>query len=259
MLKVRILGSGSGGNATLVSSGQTHILIDCGLSTRRIVRDLAELGLSPDRLDGILISHEHHDHTKGLDTLLKNITVPLYLTEATATGKWCNPDWPRRPFVCGEPFQVGNLEIVPFPVPHDAAEPCGFLIRCRGVQLAHVTDLGTMTELIRQRLRRSHCLVIESNHDEEMLKIGPYPWPLKQRVLSRVGHLSNRALADFLETDFDGDAGHVVLAHLSQQNNHPGLALDSAGGALSRRTGAARACRLILAGQGSPTPVITIE
>jgi len=259
MLKVRILGSGSGGNATFVSSGKTHLIIDCGLSARRIAQDLSDLGLALDQLDGILISHEHTDHIKGLPTLLRNRSLPLFLNDGTATGSWCDPEWKRRPFSNSEAFQLGDLEIEPFSVPHDAADPCGFLIRCRGVQLAHVTDLGVMTELVRQRLRGSHGLVIESNHDEEMLKVGPYPWPLKQRVLSRVGHLSNRALAEFLENDFDGGADHVILAHLSQQNNHPELALGSAQDAIARRTGAARSCRLILAGQFHATPVITIE
>ncbi len=261
MLKVRLLGSGSGGNCTLVSSGDCHILIDCGLNARRISHGLREAGIRPDHLSGILISHEHRDHIAGLPVFLKSAPVPVFLSPGTAAGTALNgTEAPAEHFQVGQPFAIGPLEVIPFAVSHDAVDPCGFIIRCRGVQLAHVTDLGCMTELGRQRIRQSHCLVIESNHDEEMLKIGPYPWPLKQRVLSRVGHLSNRDLGRFLAEDFDGAAATIVLAHLSRKNNHPEIARQNVRDALAERASArADAFEIIVADQDRPTPLITID
>ncbi len=261
MIKICLLGSGSSGNATLVSSGDTHLLIDCGLFARRIVRQLGELGVSPDRLSGILITHEHTDHVRGLGTLLRGLEVPVVLSRLTAGGiSSLNGDVALQFFDVGEPFKIGRLEIHPFAVSHDAADPCGFTFRSRGVQVSYVTDLGCMTELVRQRVQGAHCLVIESNHDEDMLKVGPYPWPLKQRVLSRLGHLSNRALGEFLGADFDGRARTLVLAHLSRQNNHPELARAAAEQALAGRSFArAGDVRIVVAEHHRATPVITVE
>jgi phosphoribosyl 1,2-cyclic phosphodiesterase len=261
MIRICLLGSGSSGNATLVSSGNTHVLIDCGLTARRIARQLGELGLTAEKLAGILISHEHTDHIRGLGTLLRNVDVPIVASRLTAgeiTG--LNGAPPPVLFEPGEPFAMGELEIQPFDVSHDAVEPCGFVFRARGAQAAYVTDLGCITELVRRRVRGSHCLIIESNHDEDMLKVGPYPWPLKQRVMSRLGHLSNRALAEFLAGEFDGAARTLVLAHLSRQNNHPELARQAAADALANRSLArAEDCRILVAEHHRATPVITVE
>jgi phosphoribosyl 1,2-cyclic phosphodiesterase len=260
MLRICVLGSGSSGNATYIGSETTHILIDFGLSTRRAAESLRTLGIAIDDLQGVILSHEHSDHIKGLPTFTRRFSSPVFVSEPTLqamTGESINGR--REIFRVGEDFRVGDLEIIPFPVSHDAADPAGFLIRRDGVQVAHVTDLGCVTEAIRHRIRGSDVLVIESNHDEEMLKIGPYPWPLKQRVLSRVGHLSNRELAVFLQEDFDGLARTIVLAHLSQKNNHPELARLAAQEALTARSMARTVeCDLILARQDTRTPLVTI-
>ncbi len=261
MLRFRIIGSGSSGNCSLVSSGNTHILIDCGLPLKHIAAALQDTGLTPHDLSGVLISHEHTDHIGKLPTLLRRFRTPVLATVKTA-GEIKTNGQPAdfHYFKMGEPFAVGDLEICAFPISHDATEPSGFIIRHQGVQLAHVTDLGCMTELVRQRLRDSHAIVIESNHDEEMLKIGPYPWPLKQRVMSRIGHLSNRELAEFLSKDFDGIAREIILAHLSLKNNHPEIARLSAEDALSRRSFAHNTTsRIRTADPRKPTPLLVIE
>jgi phosphoribosyl 1,2-cyclic phosphodiesterase len=260
MLRICVLGSGSSGNATYIGSENTHILIDFGLSTRRTAESLRTLGLHLDDIQGVVLSHEHADHVKGLPTFTRRFSAPIFVSGPTqeAMGPDCI-NGTRECFQVGQAFQIGDLEIVPFPVSHDAADPAGFLVRRAGIQVGHVTDLGCITEAIRHRIRGSHALIIESNHDEEMLKIGPYPWPLKQRVLSRVGHLSNRELAAFLQEDFDGLAGTIVLAHLSLKNNHPELARFAAQEALAGRSMArADACEIILAEQQARTPLVTV-
>ncbi|MBN2432866.1 MAG: MBL fold metallo-hydrolase [Acidobacteria bacterium] len=260
MLRICVMGSGSGGNATYVGSEKTHLLIDFGLSTRRVAESLLQIGVHTDDIQGVVISHEHTDHVKGLTTFTRRFCAPIFLSRPTLealTGVTINGS--REIIEVGMAFRIGDLDILPFPVSHDAADPAGFLIRHQGMQVAHVTDLGCITEAIRYRVQGSDVLIIESNHDEEMLKIGPYPWPLKQRVLSRLGHLSNRDLAAYLQNDFDGRARTIVLAHLSQKNNHPELARLSAQEALAERSAArSDSFEVILAQQDTLSPVITI-
>jgi len=254
------MGSGSSGNATYIGSENTHLLIDFGLSTRRVAQSLQLIGVHMDDIQGVMISHEHTDHVKGLTTFTRRFTAPVFLscpTLAALAGVTINGS--RETFEVGAAFRIGDLDILPFPVSHDAADPAGFLIRHQGIQVAHVTDLGCVTEAIRHRVQGSDVLVIESNHDEEMLKIGPYPWPLKQRVLSRLGHLSNRELGDYLRNGFDGLARTIVLAHLSEKNNHPELARLSALDALADRSAArCDTYEVILAPPHAVTPIITI-
>jgi len=237
VVRISILGSGSGGNCTLVSTERTHVLIDAGFSRRETLKRLALAGESIDAVDAILISHEHTDHINGLPRLASQWKSPVFLNARTrlalgATGE----ELPRvEPFVVGQTFTVGDITINSFTIPHDAADPVGFTFEAEGIKIALVTDLGYMPENVRDAVRGAHCLILESNHDLEMLKLGPYPWSLKQRVLSRVGHLSNDGLAEFLQGDFDGAAAHLVLAHLSENNNLPEVALLSAQQALERR------------------------
>jgi phosphoribosyl 1,2-cyclic phosphodiesterase len=157
-------------------------------------------------------------------------------------------------FTAGEEFTVGDIEIAPFSVPHDAADPVAFTLEAEGIRLGLVTDLGYIPELVKRHVRGCHCLVFESNHDLDMLKVGPYPWYVKQRVMSRHGHLSNRATGEFLSEDFDGTAQVLILAHLSQTNNHPELARLSAEEALSLREYPVP-LQVHLANQFTPTPV----
>jgi phosphoribosyl 1,2-cyclic phosphodiesterase len=231
-----LLGSGSSGNATLVSDGDIHVLVDAGLSGRETARRLRECGVEPDHITAIVISHEHGDHCRGAAPLSNDLKIPVFITDGAlkASGMDLDPCLRQR-IQAGVAFEVCGLCFTPFSVPHDSVDPIAFCIEKGGVKLAIALDLGYITNLVIQRLKRCDGIVLESNHDVNMLKVGPYPWSLKQRVLSRRGHLSNDTVADFLVTGFDGCARHVVLAHLSKKNNLPELALLSARRAMERR------------------------
>ena len=198
----------------------------------------------PERIDGVLVTHEHSDHSSGLAQMAREWNCPAYLTEPT--HRVILEMFPGGPFKKmrrveyvrpGEQFRIGDIEISPFAIPHDAADPVGYAFRANGAKVVIVTDLGYLPELVKQHLREADFLVLESNHDLEMLKVGPYPWHIKQRVMSRTGHLSNAVVSEFLADPevFDGLARHVVLAHLSEQNNNPDVARICAEEALGRR------------------------
>jgi phosphoribosyl 1,2-cyclic phosphodiesterase len=228
----------------LLETSRTRLLIDAGLSRRQLVRRLKDLDIALDPLDGILISHEHTDHTGGLPAVASHCGCPVFLTEAThreirrtlPEGK--DKGVARVEYVeAGRALSIGNIEVNAFTIPHDAADPVGYTFRAEGVKVALVTDLGYLTELVKFHLREADCLILESNHDLEMLKVGPYPWSVKQRVMSRTGHLSNHVVSEFLADPeaFDARPRHLVLAHLSENNNTPELARISAEEALNRR------------------------
>jgi phosphoribosyl 1,2-cyclic phosphodiesterase len=243
-LRVSILASGSSGNITLLETHNTRLLIDAGLGKRETLARLAAIEKDLDRVDGILVTHEHGDHCNGLPQMLGLWKAPLYVTEQTMDA--LQRALPERlekrlrgveTIHAGQRFCVGDIEIHPFQIPHDAADPIGFTFRTDGVKMVLVTDLGYMPELVKVHLREADCLMLESNHDLDMLKVGPYPWVVKQRVLSRTGHLSNHAVSEYLADPdgFDARARYLVLAHLSQENNNPDLARISAEEALNRR------------------------
>jgi phosphoribosyl 1,2-cyclic phosphodiesterase len=232
-VELTILGSGSAGNAALLSTSQTRLLVDAGLSKREIRKRLEGAGVALDGLTAILLSHEHADHAAHAAALAEEFRAPVYLTEGTASAlETLEPVERFRP---GERFAIGNVQVMPFAVPHDAREPVAFRFEAEGVKLAVAVDLGFLTALVKDHLRGCDAVLLEANHDLEMLRQGPYPWFIKQRVMSRLGHLSNDALAEFLETDFDGAARTVVLAHLSENNNAPEVARLAAEQALERR------------------------
>lgn len=219
------LGSGSRGNATLVELGGTRLLVDAGVSAARLARRLESAGVAPSRVDGILLSHEHEDHTRGAERFSRKYGVPVICSIQTLEAMDCSP----RHFAAwqalgAEPFDLGGARVEAFPVPHDAAAPVGFLLHGEGLRLGLATDLGHATMLVVERLRGCQLLLIEANHDDRMLQEGPYPWPLKQRVAGRLGHLSNREAAALLAETVDGECRAVVLAHLSERNNRPALA-----------------------------------
>jgi phosphoribosyl 1,2-cyclic phosphodiesterase len=243
-VSVSMLASGSRGNCAVVSSTRTKILVDAGVSCREIFKRMKSVGDDAHTLAAILITHEHTDHIYGLGTLAKKLRIPIFMTGAThqAWARAMRDENGVRPqlerlerFEAGYRFQVGDIEVKPFTIPHDAADPVGFTFRAEGIKVGVVTDLGYVPVSVRDHLRGSDVLVMESNHDLEMLRGGPYPWSVKQRVMSRVGHLSNHALADFFSSDYDNNATFVVLAHLSEQNNHPEIARREAEKALAAR------------------------
>jgi phosphoribosyl 1,2-cyclic phosphodiesterase len=258
-VSVSVLGSGSRGNCALVGSSTTRILVDAGLSGRETFRRLSALGERVEEISAILITHEHSDHVAGLQRLAAKLKVPVFITAPTHQA-WSravrdsdtNGATAKLPkvehFSAGRGFSVGDIEVMPFTIPHDAADPVGFTFRAEGVRIGFATDLGYMPVSVRNHLQGCSVLVMESNHDVEMLRSGPYPWAVKQRVMSRVGHLSNEALAEFFSSDYDGSAEYLVLAHLSEQNNHPEIARAAAEQALGARQGLWHS-RVLLAAQ----------
>ena len=261
-----VLASGSKGNSTLVSCGRTRLLVDAGLSCRDLLRRLAVSGDSGSDIDAILITHEHSDHVGGLHVLAGRLKVPVYMTGATheAYRRYTRDSSGNRitlerleTFEAGRPFEIGGVTVTPFTIPHDAVDPVGFTFRSEGTKVGVCTDLGYMPASVKHHIHGCQVLMIESNHDLEMLRGGPYPWAVKQRVMSRVGHLSNDALADFLTADYDGGAEYLILAHLSEQNNHPEIARMTAERALGEQRSLVRN-RLWLAMQHEPLPAIRL-
>jgi phosphoribosyl 1,2-cyclic phosphodiesterase len=360
MVRVTVLGSGSKGNCTVVSTSRTRIVLDAGLSCREIVKRMRLSGEDTEKLDAVLITHEHQDHVQGLSVLARRWNVPVYATQAThaAWRAWITPRttmsmnaWlelrrqqyaeslksgvygesdpaagspstdtsleipslaaaehmqeqpqagssdtivaqhaddgysnhdaaelpepeellpPDNPasadpaylpsvehFRAGISFDIGDIHVTPFTIPHDAADPVGFVLQAEGMRIVVATDLGYLAPNVRMHLRGADLLIIESNHDVEMLRDGPYPWIVKQRVLSRVGHLSNDALGDYLASEYDGGARYVILAHISESNNLPALARSCAERALEGRMGLL-ANRVHLASQHEPLESIDL-
>ena len=219
-----MLASSSSGNCTFVSAGRTRILVDAGLSRRETFARLAAIGESPENLDAILVSHEHSDHVAGLPRLVKQLGIPVFLTHLTAPAiEWNDCKAHVEAFQAGRRISIGDLEIDTFTVPHDAVDPVGFSFLSEGIKISLVTDLGYIPDAIKYHLRGTNLMILESNHDLEMLKVGPYPWSVKQRVMGRKGHLSNEVVSDFIQGDLDSTTSVLVLGHLSEHNNHPEL------------------------------------
>ena len=215
------------------------MLVDCGLSFKELSARLAAIGEEPGKLDAVLITHEHSDHVSGLPVLLRKLQcrVPLYLSHLTAPAfTWGDRTPQVESFQAGCRFSIGELEVDSFTIPHDAIDPVAFSFRTQGLKIASVTDLGYIPESIKYHLRGTHLLILESNHDLEMLKVGPYPWSVKQRVMGRKGHLSNDVVSDFLRDELDAATATLVLAHISENNNHPELVRLAASQALAAHT-----------------------
>jgi len=232
MLAVTILGSGSAGNCALVETSACRLLIDGGLSARQICRRLATASVDPAAIDAILITHEHGDHVGGLDVFCKKFETPVFCNALTAEAikRSSRGDHRKnfRLFLTGSDFPVGDLTVQTFAVPHDADEPTGFVLHHDGASLGFCTDLGFATKLVYERLRTAATVVIETNHDEKLLRDDPRrPWPLKQRIMSRHGHLSNIAAAEVLAALTQHGLRRAILGHLSRDCNTPDLALGA--------------------------------
>ena len=263
IFKVCVLASGSSGNSTLVSTGRTRLLVDAGLSGRELAKRLAEAGEELEQLDAVLVSHEHSDHVSGLAVISRKLDLsrrkcgrpplPIYMTRLAAPAVVWDKHQPAvETFQAGARLSIGDIDIDSFTIPHDAADPVGFCFRAQGVKIGLVTDLGYIPESIKFHLRGTDLLILESNHDLEMLKVGPYPWSVKQRVMSRNGHLSNDSVSDFIGADLDSSTATLVLGHLSEHNNHPEIVRLTASQALARR---GLATKLVIAGREKPTEV----
>lgn len=228
MLSITTLASGSEGNCALVSGGGAAVLIDAGVSCRRILASLEKLSFDPASLSAIVITHEHSDHICGLATLQRRLGIPVYTSHGTARQlayRIAFAPGDLRAFSPGASFSLGGLTVGSFPTSHDAADSVGYTFACGGVRLALATDLGMVTPAVLDAVLGSDAVIVETNHDVELLRAGPYPYPLKQRILSDRGHLCNEAGAELAARAVQAGAGLVILAHLSRQNNTPDRAL----------------------------------
>ena len=233
MTTVHTLASGSSGNAAVLSCGDTHLLIDAGISCRRITAALKELGLTPADLTAILITHTHSDHISGLNTLLKKTTCPLLATPRTCRElNFRLPETESRLQAVDGPISFGDMEITPVPTSHDAPGSCGWRFDTDGGSVGFLTDTGYITDEALDLLPGVDLVILESNHDVESLCSGPYPYYLKQRILGLQGHLCNEDAAQFAVTLAENGASDIVLAHLSRDNNTPAMALNAVAAAL---------------------------
>jgi phosphoribosyl 1,2-cyclic phosphodiesterase len=258
-VRLTILGSGSAGNCAYLETGETRILIDAGLSLRQIRQRLATIGRGPENLTGILITHEHSDHVRGLTQLSEKLRVPVYCNRPTreAIEYQLQVKLDCRLFSTGAGFEIGDIEVATFSVPHDAQDPVGYLLKTAAGNIGFLTDLGHATKLVLERVRRANVLVLEANHDIKMLQDCPHrPWSLKQRILSRHGHLSNDAAATAAEQIMSADLCHLYLGHLSRECNRPELAYRVVGERLEKL--GANHVRLELASQHVPCPTLSL-
>jgi phosphoribosyl 1,2-cyclic phosphodiesterase len=235
-LKLCMLASGSKGNAIYVSNGETSILIDAGLPGIEIERRMASQNISISEISAIIVSHEHADHIRGVGVLARKHDLPVFISAKTkqAAAVQLGQMNSVSLFACGTDFSIDNLRIRPFSTSHDADDPAGFTIQCEKQKIGIATDLGVATAMVKEHLKGCGCIVLEANHDLKMLEDGPYPWPLKQRIRSRIGHLSNESSKELLMEVLHEALRHVVLAHLSETNNTPEKALSVVTGRLNR-------------------------
>jgi phosphoribosyl 1,2-cyclic phosphodiesterase len=249
-----MLASGSRGNAIYLSDGTTRVLIDAGLSGVQIERRLKSRGLSPHDLDALVVSHEHSDHIQGVGVLSRKYKLPVYINEKThAAAPQLGKIGELRRFACGTDFIISGIRIHPFSISHDAADPAGFTLTRGDIKIGIATDLGIATTMVRENLRGCALLVLEANHDPEMLVQGPYPWPLKQRIKGHSGHLANEDTRHLLHELQHEGLRHVILAHLSETNNTPEKAYAAVAPALTR-------CRpsLSVAQQGTSGDILSV-
>ena len=226
-VRLTILGSGSAGNCAYLETGETRILIDAGFSGRQIRQRLATIGRTPESLSGILLTHEHTDHIQGLVGLGAKLQIPVYCNRLTkdAVEQQLNLRLNCRLFGTGASFEIGDLSVETFAVPHDAQDPVGFLLRTAAAEIGFLTDLGHATKLVVERVRCANVLILETNHDLKLLQDDlKRPWSVKQRIMSRHGHLSNDAAADVVEEIVTANLRHLYLGHLSRDCNRPELA-----------------------------------
>ncbi len=257
MIQFCNLFSGSSGNCTYVATENTRLLIDAGVSCNKIVKALEEIGVELDEIDAILITHEHTDHTKGLTTTYKKYHLPVFANEKTwkmmeslEIGDTC-----KFYFDTNKTFYVGDFKIQPFSIPHDAADPCGFSLFADDKKITITTDIGHMTEGILHQMENSNILMLEANYDLETLKCGPYPYPLKKRIMSESGHLSNDDASKAISYLTKNNVQNIVLGHLSKENNFPELAYQTVFNEIQEN---GNICNLSVASRDFVDPMITL-
>ncbi len=225
-VEITILGSGSSGNCAYLETSETRLLIDAGFSGRQIRQRLTSIGKGPESLSGILITHEHSDHINGLVGLCSKLNIPVYCNRDTKDAMEYQLDckFDCRIFTTGETFEIGDVIVDTFSIPHDASDPVGFMLRTTAGKVGFLTDLGHATKLALERVRAANVLVLETNHDLKMLQESSRPWSLKQRIAGRHGHLSNTDAADAAQEIMSAELRHLYLGHLSRECNQPELA-----------------------------------
>lgn len=255
MIQLSVLASGSRGNSVYFNADGCECLIDAGLSIKALDRRLEAVGSSASRLRHVFVTHEHEDHISGLFQLARRYPVHIHLSHSVYLMLGS-----RLPSTCvslfDQTYEVDGIEVSPFSVMHDAVDPVGFTFRSQSSKFGIVTDTGYVSNLVHHHVKDCQVLILEANHDEERLWNGSYPWPLKQRIASRLGHLSNRQAADCLKTAWHSGLQTVVLAHLSEENNRPDIAMRDVERAL--RTVTADPPRVIAAGQNHTTETLTL-
>jgi phosphoribosyl 1,2-cyclic phosphodiesterase len=251
-----ILGSGSSGNCAYLESGTTRILIDAGFSPRQTRQRLASIGRAPEGLTGILVTHEHSDHISGLVGIANKLNVPIYCNRDTrdAIEQTLRVRFNCHIFETGASFEVGDISVDSFAIPHDAVDPVGYLLRTPAGNIGFLTDLGHATRMVLERIRAANVLVLESNHDLKMLQDSSRPWSLKQRIAGRHGHLSNIAAAAAAQEIMSAELRHLYLGHLSRECNSPDLAMQVMDERL-KDIGATHV-RLELTSQSAPCPTL---
>lgn len=234
-IKLCMLASGSKGNSIYISDGQTSVLIDAGLSGVEIERRMKANNLVPNNLDAIIVSHEHSDHISGVGVLSRRFAIPVYISSKTqkAASSFLGRIDEFKIFECGTGFNINGINFHPFSLSHDARDTAGFTVTKNKTKIGIATDLGIVTTMVKEHLKMCSILILEANHDPYMLANGPYPWPLKQRIKSRSGHLSNQDSKVLLQEIVHDNLEHVILSHLSETNNTPEKALNAVGCALS--------------------------
>jgi phosphoribosyl 1,2-cyclic phosphodiesterase len=257
-VRFTILGSGSGGNCAYLECGETRLLIDAGFSAKQIRERLAGIGRAPEGLSGILVTHEHGDHICGLGALCNRVETTIFtnrLTQEAIQAQFPGTKFRFSKFETGASFGIGDVGVETFAVPHDAMDPVGFLLTTSDVRIGFLTDLGHATRLVLERVRPAHVLVLEANHDLQLLRDDTKrPWATKQRILSRHGHLSNDAAADAAADLAPSGVRHIYLGHLSRDCNRPDLARETVA---KRLAGVGATVRLSPTSQDAPCPTET--
>lgn len=254
MVEICVLGSGSSGNCTFVGSSENGVLIDAGFTGRETMERLEKAGIEPARIAAILITHNHRDHIGGAGVMARKLGVPIYLSRENYyaskgyLGKAIKPIFTKP----GQQFTVGNIAVTPFETPHDASDSCGFVLETEGKRIGHGTDIGESTDELINALSDLDALLLEFNHDEEMLRTGPYPQILKDRVASAKGHLSNAQAGAILKEVHHRDLQHLILLHLSQENNLPEKAVEETLFLQDSDT------KVTVSNQFTPTPLLSL-